>query len=589
MKKTFLNQIIVLVMVLFLSTLLFSCEGDEPIPTVVEVKYNVIFDVNAGDDQVNNEPDVVRITSGAVVTQPSPNPSRNGFDFAGWYLTSATDGAQYVFSTPVTANLVLYAKWTITIQYFTVSLDFSGGGINSTQQIAEGDTVDEPAEPVRVGYRFAGWYIDQAFSSQYNFTNTVDDDFTIFAKWVQLVTVTFNQNYQDAPSATQQILDINETAVTPESPVRSAYTFGGWFMDAEGTTPYEFPAVVENITVYAKWIENSTAIAYTVELDYNYDGSPDNIIQTITEGGVISQPNTTRQNYRFLGWYLDQGTYLNRFSSSTPVTSDLMLYANWVHTYQLSINYNYSGSINPSGLVVDEGIAITVPQSPSRIGFTFAGWSDNSIGIIGFDFSEGIFENTAVYAQWSKTNVFEAEYLDFSDFFGWGFSGNATGTDAIVEDATGVGQASNGRFVTYLYGKGITLLYEIYSDRNVSNVTLTLRLSGEVMDFYIQSTKTIGVLEEEPVYTVKVNDVALQYANISFTDVPSQSENTLLPFTDFIISVNVNLVEGKNTIALITDNALLMGGTMGATAPMVDCIKINTYAILTWNPILDNY
>ena len=109
------------------------------------------------------------------------------------------------------------------------------------------------------------------------------------------------------------------------------------------------------------------------------------------------------------------------------------------------------------------------------------------------------------------------------------------------------------------------------------------------MDFYIQSTKTIGVLEEEPVYTVKVNDVALQYANISFTDVPSQSENTLLPFTDFIISVNVNLVEGKNTIALITDNALLMGGTMGATAPMVDCIKINTYAILTWNPILDNY
>jgi len=48
-------------------------------------------------------------------------------------------------------------------------------------------------------------------------------------------------------------------------------------------------------------------------------------------------------------------------------------------------------------------------------------------------------------------------------------------------------------------------------------------------------------------------------------------------------------LEGQNVITLITDNALSMGGTMGATAPMVDCIKLTTYAILTWDPVLGNY
>ena len=163
-----------------------------------------------------------------------------------------------------------------------------------------------------------------------------------------------------------------------------------------------------------------------------------------------------------------------------------------------------------------------------------------------------------------------------------------TGTDAILEDVTGNAGVSNGRFVTYLYGNGITLEYEIYSDRDIDNVTLTLRLSGEIKDFYIQA-KTPNMLEPEPVYTIKVNGKALNYSNIYFYDVPSQSANTLLPFKDFVISVNVSLKTGLNVIELITDNELLMGGTMGATAPMVDCLKLTTYAVLTWEPKLDNY
>ena len=589
MKKTFVYQIIVSIMILSLSVLLFACKEDEP-TVPVEVKYNVVFDVNAGDALVNNQPDVIRVVSGSNATKPNPDPSRSGYDFEGWYLNSAGSGEAYQFNTPITANLVLYAKWSVTIQYHTVTIVYANGDANKTEQIVSGQMISEPTEPERDGYHFDGWYMDDAYTSKYNFSSNVTSSFSIYAKWIQMFTVTFDLNYEGSASPTSQELLKDEVAEEPEVIDRENYTFAGWFKDNNLTIPYEFDAVTANITVYAKWIENSTTTMYTVEFVFGYEGSPSNVIRSVAEGAIANQPTTTRANYRFLGWYLDQGTFQNRyFTSTTPVTQDLVLYANYIKTYQLFIDYNYSGAINPTPRTVDEGVAMTVPQTPSRIGFTFAGWSDSSNGLIGYDFTTGISTNTTVYAQWTKTNVFEAEHLDFSDFFGWGFSGNATGNDAIIEDLGGTANASNGRFVNYLYGNGITLTYEIYSDRAVSNVVLTLRLSGEIKDFYIQSTKTIGVMEPEPVYTIKVNNQTINYSKIYFEDVPSQSSNLLLPFQDFIISVNVNLVEGKNVILLITDNELGMGGTMSATAPMVDCIKLTTYAILTWTPKLDNY
>ena len=587
MKKLYFKQSLYVFLLALLTVGLFACKTEEPTPE--EVKYNVIFDVNAGDDVVTNEPSVIRVLEGQKAVEPSPDPGRNGYDFKGWYSNKQGTGSAYDFNTPVTGNLTLYAKWDVTIIYHTVTIDYMGGGTNSTQDIAHGELISQPSEPVRSGYRFAGWYIDQSFSSQYNFSNTVSSDFSLYAKWIQLVSITYNLNYDGAPQNVIVSLDINQTPDEPVTPVREGFTFAGWFLDSNGNGVYEFEPLAENLVVYAKWIDNSSANTFTVEFNYNYIDSPSNVIQTVTEGGVFTQISTIRENYRFLGWYTDLNTYLNRVTSSTPISSDLVLYAKWVRTYAFSVDYNYQGAINPNATVVDENTPITTPQSPSRIGYTFAGWSNASNGLVGYDFSSGINQNTTVYAQWSKVNVFEAEYLDFSDFFGWGFSGNATGTDAIVEDIGGVGEASNGRFVTYLYGKGITLSFVINSDRNIDHVTLTLRLSGEVKDFYIQSMKSPGVLEQEPVYTVKVNNQAIQYPNIVFTGVPSQSENTLLPFTDIVISTTVNLVQGANTILLITDNELVMGGTMGATAPMVDCIKLTTYAVLSWDPVLDNY
>ncbi|MGI6787395.1 MAG: InlB B-repeat-containing protein [Acholeplasmataceae bacterium] len=590
MKNIMKKKIFPLLLLLLGLVFLVSCDktGNNEKP-VEKTMLTVIFDVNAGNDTVQNEPDPVRVESGKAVTKPATDPSRRGYTFKGWYVKSDGTGSAYDFSTPVTKNnFTLFAIWEEEVVKFTVTFDHSYDVADATVKVNSGQKVTQPTDPTRSGYRFEGWYIDENLTSKYNFSEAITGDLTLYAKWTQVFAVTFKFNYTGSPADVVKNVDVGGDVELPKTPTRTDYTFAGWYTDANFTQAFDNENIQASTTVYAKWIETSTTVFYDVTFKYNYTGAPVDVVQEVIAGGLATAVNTTRAGYKFLGWY-KEAALQNRFVLTTPVESDLTLYAKWAKTYKLTLNYNYEGAVNPNPMVVGENEAITPPQNPARTGYTFAGWSNEALGLIGYNFESGIAADTTIYAQWSKVNVFEAEDLDFDGFSGTGFSGAANGTDAITYDAEGKSGASNNRFVTYLYVKGITLKFEIYSDRAVNNVELILRVSGELKDFSIQSHKTQGVTEEEPVYTVKVNGVAIKYPRIDFVGVPGQGTGDILPFFDVVLSTTVNLVEGKNTIELITDNELGMGGTMWATAPMVDCIKIKTYAILTWTPKENNY
>lgn len=69
---------------------------------VTKKKYTVTFDSNGGSSVSTQT-----IEEGNKVTQPN-NPTRNGYNFNGWLL----NGTTYNFTTPVTNNITLVAKWT---------------------------------------------------------------------------------------------------------------------------------------------------------------------------------------------------------------------------------------------------------------------------------------------------------------------------------------------------------------------------------------------------------------------------------------------------------------------------------------------
>lgn len=87
---------------------------------------------------------------------------------------------------------------------------------------------------------------------------------------------------------------------------------------------------------------------------------------------------------------------------------------------------------------------------------------------------------------------------------------------------------------------------------------------------------------------MSLNGVDLDYGTISFTGVPTGSSDDVgsvnaLPFADYVVVENAQLKEGMNVFSVVTMNDEAMGGTtMLAKAPLVDCIKIETEAVLDW-------
>ena len=93
-------------------------------------------------------------------------------------------------------------------------------------------------------------------------------------------------------------------------------------------------------------------------------------------------------------------------------------------------------------------------------------------------------------------------------------------------------------------------------------------------------------------FQILINGNARYYDRVTL-EVPFGG--TFLPCEDLIIIDNVSLEEGQNLIQLRTNNVNAVAGTtFVAHAPIVDCVKISTSAVLTWDenygvPALKNY
>lgn len=327
-----------------------------------------------------------------------------------------------------------------------------------------------------------------------------------------------------------------------------------------------------------------------VTLDYNYSGAPAAKTESVKEGEKLPKPtDPIRDGWTFDGWFTDKDcTYPYDFSSE--VKEEFTLYAGWLDASKeyvtITLKGNYTGAEDIGTIKVEKGTKATKPVDPVRESdgsseFAFKKWSKDAAGTEDFNFDTVINENTTLYANWTSKYVFEAEYVYLSDIEnGSGFSGSGVhGTNLIVKDTTGSGKASNGFFVSYLYNEGIALEFEINSDRDVKGAKLILRLSCEVQDIVINGNT----------YKVEVNGIPYTYSDIQLKDPPKDIFNGgVKEFADFEITPFLSLKEGKNVIKLITANRNPMQGTMYATAPMVDCIKIETEANLTWEPVTSN-
>ena len=121
--------------------------------------------------------------------------------------------------------------------------------------------------PTVEGYTFDGWYADAAYTTEFDFTQPITGDTTIYAKWTANdYYVSFVTEHGDPP--TSQNVKYNGTAKDPGTLTAEGYTFIGWYTDHTCTTEFKFSTPITGDTkVYAKWEKNAPVLPDTYALN----------------------------------------------------------------------------------------------------------------------------------------------------------------------------------------------------------------------------------------------------------------------------------------------------------------------------------
>ena len=268
----------------------------------------------------------------------------------------------------------------------------------------------------------------------------------------------------------------------------------------------------KNVTFYINVAEKGAEVTF----ELNYDGAPEAQKEAARQGKGVEAPEIpVRDGYTFDAWYTDAAcTVLYDFAQ--VVEQPMTLYANWLADdavyYPVTYSLNYYGVL-PDGYVqqVKSGeTARMLSLALVRDEFEFIGWYADAACTVPYVQENAIEGETTIYAGWkslkmgAETYTFEAEQTSLLGKEGPGMSGSASGASMIVNDATNL-DASNGKYVSYLYKKGLSLDFYLASSEAVSDAVLTLRVAAEMDNISLSPDN----------YTIEVNGQPVMFDAIA--------------------------------------------------------------------------
>ena len=381
--------------------------------------YTVHFDANEGTGEMENQ----SFTYDAEPTSLSANIfERVGYNFNGWNTAEDGSGTSYADKAEVKnltfeANgvVTLYAQWTAKdlINYRTlctydivlknnyVDDDSKDGLATITSTHTAFSTLTAPS--ARGGYSIEGYYAESECTTKVvnsdktlipNVTNYTDADgkwiggeTTLYTKWTgRTYTVTLDDNGGSGGSGT-----ITATYGSPMPaitlPTRTGYTFNGYwtgttihstqYYDANGNSLKNWDKAGNTTTLYALWTANTNTPYvvkhYKEQLDGTYPMEADDT-DNLT-GTTATSVTPAVKSYE-------------GFMAPSTQTVSIAADGSTVVTYQYTRNsYNLSWNVNEGDALTGEytfGIvkyeaAITQPNTPTRTGYTFTGWSPAEI------------------------------------------------------------------------------------------------------------------------------------------------------------------------------------------------------------------
>ena len=167
-----------------MNDIIVYAKWDEIPAPEVPTAYTVTFEANGHGTSFTQN-----VEDGRRAVRPS-DLDEAGYRFEGWYMEAACIN-EYDFTLPVTGDITVYAKWSERPaseipEVYMVRFDGNGHGGSSSQSVNKGESIPKPEDPAEEGYIFEGWYKEAECINEYDFTEAVTGNITIFAKWTKI-------------------------------------------------------------------------------------------------------------------------------------------------------------------------------------------------------------------------------------------------------------------------------------------------------------------------------------------------------------------------------------------------------------------
>ena len=297
--------------------------------------YTVSFDTADGTAIA-----VQSVEEDSIATKPMIDPERSGYTFIGW---------KHDFSTPITSNTVIVAKWSG--DSYVVTYDANTGTVaNATMNVTCG--VEYTLEkPQKVGYAFMGWYYGDTFVSNKG-TWSISNDVTLKAKWTAYTDTRYTvEHYIEKLDGTYELKATESRKGTSDDYAKpSTKQYTGFTAPAQQTV-LVLPDGSQIVKYY--YVRNS----YTVKFVTNGGNAISS--QSKKYNSDLSNIIATREGFTFGGWFLDEK--LSKAVTTMPA-DNITLYAYWTEENKpIDFYYTKADSITITDYIANDR-TVTIPS-----------------------------------------------------------------------------------------------------------------------------------------------------------------------------------------------------------------------------------
>ncbi len=271
---------------------------------------------------------------------------------------------------------VVMAKSVATTH--TVTFDPAGGTSVLSQVITHGQTLVLPDAPTKEHYVFDGWYTSYAFDTIWDFSSAVTSSMTLYAKWIEQFTITFEDSVGGVFDT--QVVSSGDKATLPGTqPEKSFYTFDHWLK--EGVT-FDFnEAITADLRLVPAYRPVEFNITYVIPSGATLSEDGDDKY-SVEQAPTLKTAMLTGMN--FMGWF-DQSEGGNLVDLPLGSHGDITLYAQFedentlptgtlIYTKEDLLTVINDGATSDVYLMNDiDMTGVILTGSPKTFGYTFDG------------------------------------------------------------------------------------------------------------------------------------------------------------------------------------------------------------------------